>query len=170
VPPGEGAPGGRIGAGTRAADSDTDVALELQPSGKLRLGQRVEVRIACKRRGWLVLLDVNSAGDVSQLLANGVDANWPGAGGDSAGSATGPAPSYAVTFVADKPTGKGTLIAIVSEEATSVEALAKQYVAAPANTGDLSRTIQQLRTIWAKEGSKRTLRWSMTEAVYDITP
>jgi hypothetical protein len=156
-----------VGGGNEAG-----LTLEMLPSAKVRLGEPVKFRLTGKKAGWLVLLDVNAAGQVVQIFPNDIATNHGSDGKIRAGEPlTIPDPYYGFEFTASEPAGKGTLVAIVTEDQVALEELLKPHgnlepIADP--SAYMAALAQKLRSIWTGEQANRELRWSMTELPYEI--
>jgi len=155
-------------------DPDPYVTLEILPAPKVKLGQEVQFKVTSGRSGWLVLLDVNAAGQVTQLFPNEIS-NRQQKNNRILASRPLLVPDayYGVAFTATEPLGKGALIAIsMEDEAVLADLLAEHADLAAIADGQayLAELAKRLRQIWQADAANRALRWSMTEVTYEIVP
>ena len=110
-------------------ESETGVELRIEPSSELAIGASLDIVVESDRDGHLVLLDIDTAGNMVQIFPNefsrrggvpdrlraGQPLRLPGAGAG-------------FRFQADPPTGRGTLIAVVSDqESAQLQALVSRH-------------------------------------------
>ena len=83
----------------------------------MKLGQEFRISVTAKKKGKLILLDVNSKGQVTQLIPNGIMAQ-NGKSRDIVPGRTITIPDdyYGFAFAAGEPLGEGKLLAIVTED------------------------------------------------------
>ncbi|MEM8686216.1 MAG: caspase family protein [Pseudomonadota bacterium] len=152
--------------------NDADVKIEINPGRTLKLGQEFRISVTAKKPGELILLDVNSNGEVTQLipndimLQNGRDREIvPGR------RITIPDDYYGFAFAAGKPLGRGKLLAIVTEDDVKVDQLlaANRAIAVVPNSdeflGDLASTLLKVHR---KDKKNRAVRWSLGALEYEI--
>ncbi len=152
--------------------NDADVKIEINVGRTLKLGQEFRISVTAKKPGELILLDVNSNGEVTQLipndimLQNGRDREIvPGR------RITIPDDYYGFAFAAGKPLGRGKLLAIVTEDDVKVDQLlaANRAIAVVPNSdeflGDLASTLLEVHR---KDKKNRAVRWSLGALEYEI--
>lgn len=91
-----------------------DVSIQITPSPSLRLGDRAVFRVDTTRPGYLILVDINADGQVTQLFPNDYSGridNWVGPNA----TVYVPDVNYPFEFVAAPPTGPAQLVAVVAE-------------------------------------------------------
>lgn len=97
------------------------VTLALEPSSHVRLGQEVVFRISATQDGYLVVFDINAAGEVVQLYPNTFSEAAGRGNRIVAGQPVGiPDPSYGFVFHAQEPVGNGMVLAIVTSQPTDL--------------------------------------------------
>ncbi len=149
-----------------------DVAIRMHPGGHLRLGQEFQISVSSREPGYLVLLDINAHGEVTQLIPN----NFMDQAGRTRfirprGRIVIPDDYYGFAFEAAEPVGHGTLVAIVTEDEVALKSLLDQHraievVAAPNSfLADLSH---KLMAIWNKDETNRPANWSLATLKYEI--
>jgi hypothetical protein len=156
-----------------AHDNTLRVGLEVLRSKRVRLGDTVRFRVRSPRAGYLIVLDINAANQLMQIFPNQfsdqagkgyrIEANRP---------ITIPDVFYGFQFKAQEPTGKGTLLAIVSEDDVPLRDLLDRHknLAAVDQPADYVLALaQRLRETWRKDRFNRRLRWSLAEVEYEIT-
>ncbi len=174
---------GTVAAPPSAIDDVVDVVgggnsaglvLAMKPAGKIKLGQSIQIEVTGRKAGWLVLLDVDAAGKIVQLYPNDLATKHGSDGKISAGRPiTIPDAYYGFDFKAGEPTGKGALIAIVTEDAVPLEDLVKphgDFAAISDPDAYLAELAKRLREIWTADHANRALNWSMAELPYEIEP
>jgi len=107
--------------------NNAEVQIELLPSSKVNLGDRVSFRVTSGRDGYLILLDIDAASKLRQLYPNRF-ADQAGKGNEIAAdrAITIPDIYYGFEFRAREPAGKGLLLAIVTEDDVELEQLLAQ--------------------------------------------
>lgn len=105
------------------AENPAGVTLDIMPGQRLRIGAPMSIRVTTKRSGYLVLLDVDADGKLTQLFPNrGTLVKAAGAperiNSLSGGRAlTLPQPDMpGVQMIAGAPAGIGMIVAVLSEE------------------------------------------------------
>jgi hypothetical protein len=149
------------------------VAIEVLPGNHNRVGEQVAFRVSSKQPGWLILLDINAAGQITQLIPNDLMTVIGSSHEISGGRpVTIPAEGSRLVFTASPPTGEGTLIAIVTQDNVPLNELVRaggdlspqgdpqRYLA------ELARTLME---VWAGDDANRRLNWSMSTLRYTIS-
>jgi Domain of unknown function (DUF4384) len=105
------------------ADNSAGVALDIQPSPEVQVGGKVTFRVSAKRPGYLILVDVDAAGRVTQIFPNrgsllkiGSRENLNLIKPGRAMTIPEPGNAYAgFEFIAAPPTGTAMVVAILSD-------------------------------------------------------
>lgn len=146
--------------------------LEILPGPSFRLGEVMQIRVTSPRDGYLVVLDLNARGQVTQIFPNEfsdktgkknqIYANRP---------ITIPDATYSFRFFAREPVGRGQLLAIVSEDPAPLDSLLAQHkdlqvIARP--EAYLTALNEQLRQPWTGDRFNRQVAWSLVQVGYEI--
>jgi hypothetical protein len=160
-------------------ENDAGVALSIQPDVELAVGTKVALRVTTRKQGYLILLDVDPAGRLTQIYPNRHTLerrdNQESLNLIKAAQAVvlpDPRNSYAgFEFVAAPPAGIGMLVAIVSDRPVHLMDLPD---VAPPGTGQasfdqISEVARRLR-IAREDGSiaSEGPRWSFDAKFYRI--
>jgi len=160
------------GTGILANDNQGGVSLRVLPGGPVKIGKTVRFEATSETEGSLVLLDADAAGNLIQLFPNDRSKErnrsnriYPGR------PITIPDQTYGFEFTAEEPVGRGTLIALVIQDAVDVTQLVEAHrdltpVAMPVDY--MTRIAERLRRPWTQGPTTRMARWSMTSLPYDI--
>jgi len=105
------------------AENSAGVALDIQPGPEVQVGGKVTFRVSAKRPGYLILVDVDAAGRVTQIFPNrgsllriGSRENLNLIKPGRAMTIPEPGNAYAgFEFVAAPPTGTAMVVAILSD-------------------------------------------------------
>jgi Domain of unknown function (DUF4384) len=106
---------------TSQAENPAGATLEILPSQELRIGSAMSIRVGTQRPGYLILLDVDADGKLTQLFPNRTTlvssprdrSNALGAGK----TITLPEPgSSGFQMIVGPPKGTGMIVAVVSEQ------------------------------------------------------
>ncbi len=172
---------------TSGNNNSARVEAEMLPSTTFRLGEQMQIRVGSQRQGFLLLLDIDSAGKLTVIFPNEYSRKNNKRGILQAGqSITIPDASYGFSFDAQEPTGKGLLLALLIEEDESF--MKDFYQRLQSSTrgfgvsggfdtikrpNQVQEALQQLhkqlnQTLATSEGVGRPIRWSMTEINYEI--
>ena len=150
------------------------VRLEMLPSRRVRLGEKIKLRVHSERSGHLLLVDVNAAGEVVQIFPNEFSER-AGKGDEirAGGAIEIPNPYYAFSLPAREPTGPGTLFAVVTEDPVSLKGLVsadRGFKPEPDAPAWLLAIGERLREpLMSKDGTwTRTRRWSFAQLDYEI--
>ncbi|HPE70744.1 MAG TPA: caspase family protein [Candidatus Competibacter sp.] len=157
-----------------AHDNPLQAKLEILPSAVFREGEAMQFRVTSPRSGYLVVLDVNAHGKVTQLFPNRysdkakkqnrIYANRP---------ITIPDAYHGSLFRAQEPLGPGRLLAVISADPVSLDDLLArhkdlQVIARPETY--LTTLAERLQQPWTGDRFNRQTEWSFVEAVYEIKP
>ena len=156
-----------------AHNNPLQARLEILPGAAFRLGDTMKIRVTSPRDGYLVVLDLNARGQVTQI--------FPNEHSDKAGKKnrifanrpiTIPDAYYGFQFVAREPLGRGQLLAIVSEDPAPLDNLLAQHkdlqvIARPETY--LTALVEPLRQPWTGDQFNRQVEWSLVKVDYEIT-
>ena len=105
-------------------DNSAVVRLEILPSTTLRVGQEVKYRLRSERSGHLLIVDVGTDGEVTQIFPNfRSDALGLGTAIAAGRDVVIPNAYYGFRFTITPPAGRGSLFAIVTEDPVSLDDL-----------------------------------------------
>ncbi|MDP7693335.1 MAG: caspase family protein, partial [Vicinamibacterales bacterium] len=162
----------QIAADALSHDNDAGVRLEVLPSSSVRLGEVVTFRVTSTQPGHLLVLDVNADHELTQLFPN-TFSDSQGRGDDISTNRpiTIPDAYYGFELTADEPVGTGLLLAIVTEDPISLDALtgnARDLTVISDPEAYLTWIAQALRETWGDADGNREARWPMTQLEYEI--
>ncbi len=110
-------------------DNPAGLNLAILPNGLLHIGTRVAFTVATQRPGYLVLVDINAAGTLTQIFPNMLSLSRTG-GNVAAGNLITPGVPLTVpnlknplahfVFTADLPRGSGAIVAILSDRPVQI--------------------------------------------------
>ena len=157
-------------------DNTADVRLEILPSSRVRLGDKITFYVQSGRPGHLLIVDIGPDGKLRQLFPN----QWS----DQAGRGTEiearrpvvvPNDFYGFRIRARPPTGQGAVYAIVTEDRVSLDDLTDpnrdlDLAPVPDPRNWLLDLGKQLREPLTDEAGTRQPRWSMVRVAYQIVP
>lgn len=166
-----------------AQDEESNPAgltVEIAPGTEVTVGSRMSVKVATKREGYLVLVDVDSAGTLTQVYPNRLSLLAP-AGSDEQQNLLKPGRlkvipeptgKDAFEFVASPPTGLGMLVAILSDAPVLYVDLPNVPAAMAGQRGAAQYLVNQTRSlrILPAEDDKpiRDPKWSFAVKFYTI--
>lgn len=152
--------------------NDADVEIEMIPGRTLKLGQEFRISVTAKKKGKLILLDVNSKGEVTQLIPNQImDQHGQDRSIVPGRKITIPDDYYGFAFAAGKPLGEGKLLAIVTEDDVPLGQLldANRAIAVVPNSEEfVSELASNLLEVHRKDKKNRAVRWSLGALGYTI--
>jgi hypothetical protein len=103
-----------------------ELAVALDPDGNLKLGQTFKVRITSPVDGYLALFDLKADNTVVQIFPNARSEALGRSGRIRARAPTTlPDESYGFEMIADRPTGRGRIIALVAADRARLQAALK---------------------------------------------
>ena len=155
-----------------AHNNPLQARLEILPGTAFRLGDTMQIRVTSPRDGYLVVLDLNARGQVTQIFPNEFS--------DKAGKKnrifanrpiTIPDAYYGFQFKAQEPLGRGQLLAIVSEDPVSLDNLLAQHKDLQViNRPEMYLTALTgpLRQPWTGDPFNRQVAWSLVKVEYEI--
>ena len=155
-------------------DNAAGVRLEMLPSPRVRLGEKIKLRVHSGRSGHLLLVDVAADKTVTQLFPNEYSER-AGKGDEirAGGAIEIPTPYYGFSLRASEPIGAGTLFAVVTEDPVSLDGLVsavRGFKSEPDAPAWLLAIGERLREpLMSKDGTwTRTRRWSFAQLDYEI--
>jgi hypothetical protein len=111
------------------AENAAGVALDILPADQFPVGARVGFRVTAKKAGYLILVDVDAAGKVTQRYPNLYSMALPAGASENANlvepgrtvSVPNPANPFAhFEYVAEAPAGQGLIVALLSQRPVHV--------------------------------------------------
>ena len=163
---------GRAAVEALAHENDFELAISVEPANALSIGDRARFAVSSKQAGYLVLLDVNASGEMTQLFPNQFSEKSGKSNAISAGRPISiPDPYYGFEFIASEPAGDGLLIAVVTADQVGLDDLVGQHMdLAPINRPEdyLATLAQRLRRAWQDDDRLRRTNWSMAHQSYSI--
>lgn len=151
------------------AQNPARLAIQILPSGRFRLGQEMRFRITSQQEGHLLVVDLNAAGELSQVYP--MDQGGIGAIDDRlrpGRALTLPEPRSGISFSASEPTGAGRLIAILTGEPLVLDDLLDAGQGAGAGQDPVTGILERLSRL--QGGGSVPATWSLTQAEYLIVP
>lgn len=105
------------------ADNPAGVAIEILPADQFPVGAKVQFRVTAKKPGYLILVDVDAAGKVTQRYPNLYSMALP-AGASEKANLVEPGKTVAIPnaanpfahfeYIAEPPAGPGLIVALLS--------------------------------------------------------
>jgi len=173
------APLGKLPAGIKVANA-AELSVEILPGPEIPTGTKVSFRVSTKKEGYLVLVDIDAAGKVTQIYPNPMSLLSAGGGRQTSNRIKpgkpvvipNPTDPYAgFEFVASPPEGTAMMIALLSDKPVQMidlpevppnllgQAEAVKYV---------SDKAQELRIPSEDGGPLQEARWSMDVKFYAV--
>jgi hypothetical protein len=147
--------------------------VQMLPSSSRRLGEIMQIQITSPEVGYLFLLDINSAGELTRIFPNQYTEQRMEKGFIKAGQTVIiPDENYGFDFKAIKPIGKGLLVAfLIEEEFVDGVVLSKEFESL--NRTQTHATLEQLNhylneMLETDESIGRSVRWSIATLDYEI--
>ena len=149
------------------------ITIDIRPSNTHRVGEEVRFSLASAVDGYLTLLDVTSSGELVLLFPKKEDIELGKAGRIRANSPLLlPDDSYGFDFVAQPPTGKGQLLAIVTHDRIDLgDLLATSGELEPIEDplAYVQSLSQRLHEVWTGDAdANRGASWAIGYAGYEI--
>ncbi len=162
-------------------DNPAGLTLAILPNGLLHIGTRVAFTVATQRSGYLVLVDINAAGTLTQIFPNMLSLSRTG-GNVAAGNLLKPGVPLTVPnlknplahfiFTADLPRGNGAIVAILSDRPVQIIDLPEipdATRAIQAVVAALETSVSSLKIAAAGDDGKFTQgSWSFAAVPYRI--
>jgi hypothetical protein len=162
----------------RWRNGDAALRVEILPKEEFVIGAPMEFRVRTEKPGYVVLVDVDAQGKLSQIYPNMITLSDP-AGVDEkvnflrAGqSITLPDPGGTFRFVASPPAGVGMVVAILSDTPVQVIDLPDVPTALAGQTkaADFVRETMRSLQILSAEGARaaRAPKWAFATKFYGV--
>ena len=162
-------------------DNPAGLELAILPNGVLHLGTRVAFTVSTQRPGYLVLVDINAAGTLTQIFPNMLSLSRTG-GNVATANLLKPGVPLTVpnlknplahfVFTADLPRGSGAIVAILSDRPVQIIDLPETPDvpgAIQAAVDALETSVSSLKIASSGEDGKFTLgSWSYAAVPYRI--
>ena len=156
------------------------IAVDILPGKVLPLGTQIIFRVTVKKPGWLILVDIDSTGKLTQIFPNGLSSIYqkaaqPGSNKIEPGQ-TVQVPDAAgakdYEFVASPPAGTGMIVAMLSDRPVDVVDLPDVPAALAGQPGALDFVKENTRSlrIMQEDESEEPLapQWSFDTKTYAI--
>ncbi len=172
------APLGKLPAGVKIANA-AELSVEILPGPEIPTGTKVSFRVSTKKEGYLVLVDIDAAGKVTQIYPNPMSLLTAGGRQNSNRIKPGkpvvipnPTDPFAgFEFVASPPEGTAMMIALLSDKPVQMIDLPE----VPPNLLGQSEAVkyvsdraQELRIPSEDGGALQEARWSMDVKFYAV--
>ena len=157
-----------------AEGNKAEIQLTIREGTHIRLGETVTIECRSSRSGYLILLDINAAGEMIQVFPN--QYGNPGLADNYVAANTSvviPGKNWGFVIEANPPLGKSTLIAILTEDRIELTGILNAHkdlnvINAPALY--LSDVVSRLQSVWTGDDVNRAVRWSKAVIDYFIEP
>ncbi len=158
-------------------DNQADLQIKILPRRKLVIGQSMKIQIHSQHKGYFFLFDINSIGDLTRIFPNQYSTQEGKDGYIKALQiVTIPDKNYGFEFIADKPLGKGLLVALLVEDKLSGIQDLLPTVFEQIKARDAQEVLQKLRqqlnqTLPERKGTaviNRPIHWSIAIIQYAI--
>jgi len=162
-----------------AHGNKAQLGLKMRPCQVCRLGDTMQLNVTVQQSGYLFLLDINSAGQLTRIFPNKYSTLSDSRGLSripgylTAGQTVMiPDDNYGFNFTATEPIGKGLVIAVLVEQQLSDDILPNEFETLQTNDSytTLQRLNDYLNNKLKTDGSQnRPLHWSIATLDYEIT-
>ena len=162
-------------------DNPAGVKLSILPGNALHLGAKVSFSVSADRPGYLVLVDLNTEGKLTQIYPNMLSLSRSSGDvttgnllkpGSTVTIPNGKNPLARFVFTADPPAGNGAIVAILSENPVQIIDLPETPatpVSAQASIDALSTSVSGLKIVSSNSAGKFSQgSWSFAAAPYAI--
>jgi hypothetical protein len=156
----------------------SELSVEFLPGQEISVGSRVWLRISTKKPGYLILLDIDAAGKLSQifpeptLIAKPVRQNTNYIRPGKSIEIPNPMGTHGFELVASPPTGASMLVAILSDRPVQVVDLPDvptTMVGQRSGVSYLSKLVSDLRIPKGDQaGNLQEANWSLAAKFYHI--
>jgi len=149
-----------------------NLRLKMLPNASRRIGETMQIKLSSQEAGYLFLLDINSAGQLTRIFPNKYSGSQLSKYNIKAGQTVIiPDESYGFDFTATEPVGKGLLVAFLVEEdyvynVVLPEAFETIQVTEAYKT--LQQLNQYLNTMLETDKGTRPVRRSITTLDYQV--
>ena len=168
-------------AAALVVSNPAELTLEMLPESSIAVGSRVSFRISAKKPGYLILLDVDSTGKLSQIYPSPVSVTT-GRGKPNANfvkpgkpiQIPSPVEPYmGFEFVASPPLGSAMVVALLSDQPVQLIDLPDMppsLVGQNSAVGFLSKLASELRIPSTRDDDSRLRKptWSLSAKFYQI--
>lgn len=157
--------------------NDAELDVKMLPGQDFQVGDTMKIRVRSEHDGYLLVFDINSAGELTRIFPNQYSERQDKYGLVKKGQTlTIPDPFYGFDFVAEEPLGKGLLVAVLIEDELSMvqKLLPKAFEQVPSK--EVPAVLQKLRQqldYSLQQGDNRAnrpVRWSIGVIEYQIIP
>jgi Domain of unknown function (DUF4384) len=169
------------GVGVSVVANPAELSIEMLPETSIVVGSRVSFRISAKKPGFLILMDVDSTGKVTQIYPSPVSL-MTGRGkpntnfvrpGKPIQIPSPVEPYMGFEFIASPPLGTAMVVAMLSDQPVQMIDLPDipvSLVGQKAAVSFLSQLASELRIPSARDDDNRLQRptWSLTAKFYEI--
>lgn len=156
------------------AQEQQKISLSILPGNVHNIGDEVQFRITSSVDGYLTLFDLTAENELVLLFPTDEDRTHGKTGRIKGKSPlTVPDPSYGFTFEAQAPTGKGSLLAIVTEDQVDLESLIApngDYEPIADKMDFMKELAGRLNTVWTGDAANRSAHWISGYQDYEIRP
>jgi len=167
------------GIGVPVVTNPAELSIEMLPETTVVVGSRVSFRISAKKPGFLILVDIDSAGKVTQIYPSPV--SLMAGHGKPNGNFIRPGkpiqipspiePNVGFEFVASPPAGSAMVVALLSDQPVQMIDLPDipvSLVGQSAAVNFLSELASELRIPSADDNRLQRPTWSLTAKSYEI--
>lgn len=164
--------GGQNAAETPGAANPGPLRIGVLPSDEVSLGKEVTFEVVSPIAGHLAVLDINAAGQVTQIFPN----EFSKAAGNKIAAKRAlrlPEPNYGFAFEAQPPTGKGTLVAVVTSDSVNLDDLvppSRGFGPVQRPVVVVAEIVQRVTKALENRMSAQKVQWSYAIREYSITP
>lgn len=163
---------------TKAANP-AGLSLEMTPASDIAIGTKVSFRISTKKEGYLVLLDVDASGKLTQIYPNPMSLMTASVGRQNSNLVKpgkpvlipNPTDATGFEFVAAPPHGTAMVVALLGDRPVQVIDLPDipaDLLGQADALGHLSSLAQELRIPSGESGQLQPIKWSLDAKFYSI--
>ena len=155
--------------GEHKTDMQEDVQLRMNPGKEVALDTEIQVVVESNRNGWLILLDIDAAGRLTQIFPNNVSVRNGTPEKIQAGSSvTLPGEKKEFLFKTTPPAGVGMLIAVVSEEDARLKEVLSQHKDLSVVPRPQAYLVELGETLLSGRGTKLNEKFAVASLEYEI--
>ena len=179
APLAESAPLGELPKGVKV-DNSAALALEILPGPEIPIGTKVSFRISTKKPGYLLLVDIDATGKLTQIYPNTMSLMNAGRAREN-GNRIRPGSTIVIPnpndafagfeFVASPPQGTALICALLSDrpvQMIDLEDVPTNLAGHAAALTYLSNMVHELRIPSEVEGRLQEARWSLDAKFYAV--
>jgi Domain of unknown function (DUF4384) len=161
-------------------NNSAGVSVEVLPASYVQVGEKMTFHVSARKAGYLVLVDIDSEGKLSQIYPNmitlsdskGIDAKANFITPENPVTVPGDSAKGRFEFVAAPPVGVGMIVAILSDKPLQIVDLPDVPAALAGQPGAADFVRQNARSLnvvsVAEGGQIRNPKWSITAKFYGI--